>query len=200
VLCRIAAFAGTWPFRSLVETELPKILKQVQHDLYSTRNNKRKNKKLKYLSIPEQIVLRIRTDKRDAFGHEVETHIAGEDGYGPCRCCLKQFKPGEERLLFSYAPVGADHAYNEVGPVYIHTDCEPFADAHTFPPEVKNGRMHIPLVLRCYNSDRRMIDGLFVKNNHEVETVIQKLFERQEISFIHVRNAVAQCFIVQVER
>jgi hypothetical protein len=155
---------------------------------------------MRYSSIPKEIIQTIRTKKRDVFGHAVETHIADENGYGPCRCCLKQFKPGEERLLFSYAPVGADHPYDEVGPVYIHTDCEPYADTHAFPPEVKNGRLHIPLVLRCYNSDRRLIDGLFVKNNNEVETMIRNLFKRTEIEFVHVRNAVAQCFIAQVER
>ncbi|MBI3786788.1 MAG: DUF1203 domain-containing protein [Ignavibacteriales bacterium] len=154
----------------------------------------------KYLSIPMGYIEKIRKEMKDDFGHSVEIHIAGETGYGPCRCCLKQFMPGEKRLLFSYAPVGGNNPYNEVGPVYIHEHCLPYATPHEFPIEVKRGRLPIPLVLRCYNNERRMIDAVQVKDNNEVEAVIQGLFNQTEIEFIHIRNGEAQCFIAQVER
>ena len=153
-----------------------------------------------YSSIPIAYVKKIRTELHDDFGHTVESSVAGETGYGPCRSCLKQIKPGERRLLFSYAPVQSDNAYNEVGPVFIHEDCLPYSTPDEFPIEVKNGRLHIPLVLRCYNSKRRMIKAVQVKDNNEVELLIKELFEKSDIEFIHIRNAEAQCFIAQVER
>lgn len=154
----------------------------------------------RYFSIPMEYIGKIRKEMKDDFGHQVEVHIAGETGYGPCRCCLKQFNPGEKRLLFSYAPVGANNPYNEVGPVYIHEHCLPYATPYEFPVEVKRGRLPIPLVLRCYSNERRMIDAVQVKDTNEVEVLIKGLFGRPEIEFIHIRNAEAQCFIAQVER
>lgn len=136
----------------------------------------------------------------DDYGHPVEVSFAGETGYGPCRCCLKQFQPGEKRLLFSYAPVLADNPYQEVGPVYIHEDCSSYQDSSMFPAEVKNGRLPIRIVLRCYNRERRMILARFIKDNNAVENMIRELFTDPLIEFIHIRNAVYQCFIAEVRK
>jgi hypothetical protein len=155
---------------------------------------------LNYQSIPLEYAERIRNTRKDDYGHAVETSIAGETGYGPCRCCLKRFKPGEKRLLFSYAPVNGDNPYNEVGPVYIHEGCAPYSDTKEFPREIKTGTLSIHLVLRCYNKQKRMILAHFVKNNTEVERNIETLFANPEIEFIHIRNATYQCFIAEVRK
>ncbi len=156
---------------------------------------------LRYQPIPADYAQKIRTAQRDDFGHPIENQTASQTGYGPCRCCLRQTRPGEARLLFSYAPVGSDNAYNEVGPVFIHAhECAPYADAHVFPPEVKAGRLPIPLVLRAYSADRRMIDAVRVEDNRQVEAVLEKLFGRPAVEFVHVRNAEAKCFICAVTR
>ncbi len=153
-----------------------------------------------YLPIPKEYADRIRQTLQDDFGHTVEKSIAGEHGYGPCRSCLRQTQPGEERLLFSYAPVGSTNPYNEVGPVYIHAhECTPYQEVNTFPADVKNGRCLIPLVLRGYNADGRMIVAKQV-GDHDVEIIIKQLFENQIIETIHIRNAEAQCFIAKVVR
>jgi hypothetical protein len=169
--------------------------------ILNVKHNKEKHmNNLRYLSIPMDYIEKIRNEMRDDFGHKVESSIAGEKGYGPCRCCLKQFQPGEKRLLFSYAPVKSSNPYNEVGPVFIHDSCLPYAATDEFPADVKHGRLHIPLVLRCYNNERRMIGAFPVKDNDEIEILIKELFERPEIKFIHIRNAEAQCFIAGVEK
>jgi len=155
---------------------------------------------LQYQPIPQEYVERIRNNMKDDYGHAVESSIAGEAGYGPCRCCLKRFKQGEKRLLFSYAPVGGDNPYNEVGPVYIHEHCSPYNEINEFPGEIKAGKLTIHLVLRCYNKQKRMILAHFVKDNTEVERNIETLFANPEIEFIHVRNAVYQCFIAEVRK
>lgn len=36
--------------------------------------------------------------------------------------------------------------------------------------------------------------------NQKVEEVIDSLFQQPDISFIHVRNAEAKCFISRIER
>jgi hypothetical protein len=137
---------------------------------------------------------------QDDLGHPVEVSIAEAGGYGPCRCCLKQFKEGEKRLLFSYAPVRGDHPYNEIGPVFIHEDCLAYNETSRFPEEIKNGSRPIHLVLRCYNKEKRMILARFVKDNREVENNIETLFTNPQTAFIHIRNATYQCFIAEVRR
>lgn len=153
-----------------------------------------------YHAIPKNYIDTIRNSMQDGFGHAVEVSLAGETGYGPCRCCLKQFQPGEKRLLFSYAPVNAANPYDEVGPVYIHEDCSTYEDNSAFPPEVKNGRLPVRLVLRCYNRGKRMILARFIKDNNEVEKMITELFADPLIEFIHIRNAVYQCFIAEIRK
>jgi hypothetical protein len=155
---------------------------------------------LKFLPIPKEYIDKIRQAIQDDFGHKIEISIAGENGYGPCRCCLKRFKHGEKRLLFSYAPVGSENAYNEVGPVYIHEDCVPYSENAVMPEEIKNGNTAIHLVLRCYSAERKMILACYVKNNQEAEDIIVSLFEDPQIKFIHLRNATYQCFIAEVRR
>lgn len=156
---------------------------------------------LKYLPIPKEYTDAIRKNRKDPFGHAVETHITGKKGYGPCRSCLKQTLPGERRLLFSYDPVKSNNPYNEVGPCYIHEEeCAPYERVHEFPHEVKNGRLPIPLVLRSYTKDKRMIGAILIREGQNVEDQIEKTFQDSDVEFIHVRNAEAQCFILQVER
>lgn len=143
----------------------------------------------------------IRQSDHDDFGHTIESKPATAQGYGPCRCCLRQFQPGENRLLLSYAAVGSDNAYNEIGPVFIHAEtCTPYADGHVFPPEVKAGRLPIPLVLRAYSAEKRMIDAVVVPNNQQVEQYLEQLFANPAVDFVHVRNASFQCFICAVKR
>ena len=155
---------------------------------------------LNYLPIPESYSERIRECRLDDFGHTVETHIAGETGFGPCRSCLKQFNPGEKRLLFSYAPVGSNNPYNEVGPIYIHENCLPYSNHNDFPMEVKKGRLPISILLRCYSSEKRVISARIVTDNNDVENLLEELFSNSRVEFIHLRNAIDQCFIAEVRK
>lgn len=154
----------------------------------------------RYISLTQAYADKIRKTMMDDHGHRVETSIAGPTGFGPCRCCLKQFNPGEKRLLLSYAPVGADHAYNEIGPIFIHEDCSAYQETQSFPSEVKNGRLPIHLVLRCYNKDRRIVISRFIKDNNDIENAIITLFTDPTIEFIHIRNATDQCYIAEARR
>ncbi len=45
-----------------------------------------------------------------------------------------------------------------------------------------------------------MILASFVKNNAEVENNIEALFKDPQTAFIHIRNAVYQCYIAEVRK
>ena len=151
----------------------------------------------KVVPIPDSIALSIREKRLDDFGHRLSVSIATENDSGPCRSCLTVFRPGEGRLLFSYAPNDYDHPYNEVGPIYIHEkDCRPYAEHDEFPRELRTRR---PLVLRCYADDGMMVGGELV-GDRPVEEVIESLFSDTDVEYLHARTATVGCYIARIER
>lgn len=147
--------------------------------------------------IPDSVAVQIREQRKDDFGHELSISVATENDSGPCRSCLKVFKPGEGRLLFSYAPNQPDHPYNEIGPVYIHEQrCLPYSDFASFPAELRTRR---PLTLRCYAEDGIMVNGELV-GDRPVEDVIETLLQDKRIKYLHARTASVGCFIARIER
>jgi len=154
----------------------------------------------KVLPIKNEIAQEIREKMVDQNVNQLSVSIAVENSYGPCRSCLRQFKTGERRIVFSYSPNPIANPYNETGPIYIHADeCEPYKDADVFPPEVENGRIKFPLAFRAYNKNGMMIDGLLPNGERPGET-IEALFENENIAFVHVRNRQVGCFIAHVDR
>jgi len=150
--------------------------------------------------IKTEVAREIRETMIDQDGHQLSVSIAGENGYGPCRSCLKQFATGERRVVFSYSPNAVDHPYNETGPIYIHAEpCEPYQEIDTFPPEVENGRIKFPLVFRAYNEEGVMIDAV-LQNGEPASATIESLFENDKVAFTNVRNAQAGCFVAHVDR
>ena len=149
------------------------------------------------LPIPSSVAQRIRQLRIDDFGHRLSVSVATENDTGPCRSCLRVFRPGESRLLFSYAPNECDHPYNEIGPIYIHEkECSEYGNHETFPPEL---RTRMPLVLRCYSEDGSMVGGELV-GERPIEQVIETQFEDLEVKYLHARTATVGCFIARIER
>lgn len=147
--------------------------------------------------IPSSLARRIREQRMDDFGHGLCVSVSTKNDTGPCRSCLTVIAPGEERLLFSYAPNQCDHPYNEIGPIFIHaSECTPYTAHEQFPTELRTRR---PLTLRCYAADGRMIDGELV-GERSVEEVIESLFEKPEVKYLHARTASVGCFIARIER
>jgi len=149
------------------------------------------------MPIPASVTRRIRQATVDDFGHQLFISIATESDSGPCRSCLTVFTSGERRILFSYAPNEYDHPYNEIGPIYIHEkECEPYTDFESFPPQLRTRR---PLALRCYDEDGMLVDGELV-GERSIEEVIEQLFQRPKLKYLHARTATVGCYIARIER
>lgn len=154
----------------------------------------------KIIPLSKEYASKIRTTRKDDFGHEVIEQIA--TGYGPCRVSLKAFKPGiDKRLLFSHSPFVIDNAFNQPGPVFINADeVEEYDDVHHFPPEIKADKKNFPISLLGYSADQRMV---FTKllGDDDIDELIPEIFEdHPEIEFLHARNAEACCYICKIER
>jgi len=134
------------------------------------------------------------TRKSPQYGHPAHTEIA--NGYGPCRQCLHTFRAGQEnRILFTYNPFDGLDPYPSPGPIFIHEEnCASYAGPG-FPEELRS----IPLVLEAYGKDRWLVAQERIRDG-VVEPAIDRLLERKEVEYLHVRNLEAGCFIARIER
>lgn len=142
----------------------------------------------------------IRLTRRDHFGHPVIEQTA--TGKGPCRVSLKPFVKGvDKRLLLSHTPFMIDNAFNQPGPVFIHSEeVEAYADVHRFPPEIKADKKSFPLTLIGYSNDQRMVFTRLVGDADVDELISSVLESYSEIDYLHARNAEAGCYICKIER
>jgi len=142
----------------------------------------------------------IRVNRVDEFGNPVIEQIAS--GLGPCRVSLKPFKRNvDRRLLFCHSPFAINNAFDQPGPVFIHTDeVEEYKDIYNFPAEIKADKVNFPLTLIGYNSSQLMVFTQMV-GDADIDLVINEIFENHPgIEFLHARNAEACCYICKIER
>jgi len=129
------------------------------------------------------------------YGHPAYAEVAR--GYGPCRLCLRSFTVGaDRRILFTYDSFQDKEALPLPGPVYIHeVACERYPEDGGFPEDL---RSHA-LTLNAYGMGRRLLAQEYVTDGR-VEAVIERIFARVEIDYIHVRDTNAGCFDFALER
>ncbi len=157
-------------------------------------------KKFKIIPLSSGYAARIRATRKDDYGHEVIEQVA--TGLGPCRVSLKPFKRGEDkRLLLTHNPFLIDNAFNQPGPVFIHSDeVEEYSDIYRFPPEIKADKEHFHLTLIGYSAEQQMVYTKLVGDN-DVDELIVKIFEKHpEVEYLHARSAEASCYICRIER
>jgi hypothetical protein len=157
-------------------------------------------KQFKIIPLSKEYAATIRAKRVDAFGNIVTARLA--TGKGPCRVSLKPFIVGkDERLLLSHSPFEIDNAFNQPGPIFIHSDAvEPYTDIHRFPAAIKADKESFPLSLIGYSEDQSMVFTQLVGED-DVDVLIQKIFdELPEVAYLHARNSEACCFICKIER
>lgn len=151
----------------------------------------------KIQAIDSKITQYVRETRTDPiYGHDVRVEKAPPSGYGPCRSCLKTFSEGERRLLFLYNPFSQEQESDFAGPVFVHeSHCQEYQKDLEFPEEIRN----LPISLRGYADNGGFI-AEEIPNETNIETLIEKLFINPDVSFIHVRNTEAKCFIMRINR
>ena len=151
--------------------------------------------------LQKEFVSRVLADGRDNFGNELVEQVAA--GYGPCRLSLKPFVPGvDRRVLISHSPFTMANAFNQPGPVFFNSanDVEEYADINRFPPEIKSDKVNFPLTLIGYNNEQRMVFAELV-GDKDIDEMIEGVFQaREDIEYLHARNAEAGCFICKIQR
>lgn len=148
------------------------------------------------IAIPTAVADAVReTLEAPGYGHPAS--VGAARGSGPCRHCLRPFRPGEkERILFTYDPFEGLESLPLPGPIYVHaTRCERYSEEGGFP----EGLRMQPLTFNGYARGRRLIAQEYV-NDGDVERMIDGLFARPDIDYIHVRSTAAGCYDLRIER
>lgn len=138
----------------------------------------------------------IRERQADEFANPFTSYAASGDGE-PLRCCLRFARAGEQIALISWAPFTEISPWREVGPVYVHAQrCAGYTDTR-LPPELRTG----PKLLRTYRADGSMdYAHNTLVGDEDVEPVLARLLAEPEVSIVHVRSVLPQCFLYAVTR
>jgi len=146
--------------------------------------------RLVFEAIPQDRLQQIRAAGVDEGGNRLAVQTDAEGG-SPLRCCLRESAPGERVLLIAYTPPGTRGAYAERGPVFIHAQpCEGYLTPHEYPPALR----HRQQVVRAYDRDGRIADGMLASDDEHAMTVIGELLTRPDVALVHVRNVGYGCY------
>jgi len=145
--------------------------------------------------IETAVAEKVRRERVDELGRPAVVRVADGPGY-PCRHCLEDAVAGETMLLFGHSPFTTGGPYREVGPIYVHErPCVRRAASGDVPEQLRR-RL---LALRGYDVDGNMVDADVV-DGRELESLVEKLFARADVAFVHARFARPGCFSAAIRR
>ena len=144
---------------------------------------------LTFEAIPAAELAEIRAAGRDEAGNSLT--VQADNGGSPVRCCLRETRPGERVMLIAYTPPGTAGAYAERGPVFVHADpCEGYPAPRRYPP----GLRHRMQVVRAYDRQGRIADGVLAADGLQAEAVIAEMLARPDAGLVHLRNVGYGCY------
>jgi hypothetical protein len=114
----------------------------------------------------------------------------------PCRISLEDAEIGEHVILLPFAHHTTDSPYRASGPIFVR---ETARDAALLPGEIPDVVRSRVLSVRAYDADGMMVDAS-VTPGSELESRIESLFAKANVSYLHLHNAGAGCYSCRVDR
>lgn len=154
---------------------------------------------ISYIAMPTDEARAFQSGHPDANGQIPERHVS--DGHGvPCRHCQRDVAQGEAYLILNYRPFAELQPYAETGPIFLHAEpCERYAPTEEAPDMFfKNGRRY--LIKGYYANDRIAYGTGQIVEPEDMARAAAKILERQDISYVHVRSALNNCYQLRIER
>jgi hypothetical protein len=75
--------------------------------------------------------------------------------------------------------------------VFIHADpCGGYATPDRYPP----GLSHRQQVVRAYDRDGQIADGILAEDGEHAVAIIQRMLARPDVALVHLRNVGYGCY------
>ncbi len=115
----------------------------------------------------------------------------------PCRVSLRDSEPGEVSILLNYPHhVAPTSPYRASGPIFVR---EGVRETAIFLNQVPTQQRTRLLSVRAYDATGIMVDAE-VAEGTELETIIERLFRRDDVAFLHAHNARRGCYSCRIDR
>lgn len=136
----------------------------------------------------------------DLLAHGARRVIARPDDaplMQPCRVSLRDSEPGEVSILLHFPHhVTATSPYRAGGPIFVRQGVSETASFVNHVPDQQRRRL---LSVRAYDADGIMVDA-DVQEGTELEAVIDRMFRRDDVAFLHAHNAKRGCYSCRIDR
>ncbi len=115
----------------------------------------------------------------------------------PCRVTLRNSEPGEVSILLNYPHhVTPTSPYRASGPIFVRQGLTKTATFVNHVPAQQRIRL---LSVRAYDTAGIMVDAE-VREGTELEAVIERMFTRDDVAFLHAHNAKRGCYSCSIDR
>ena len=115
----------------------------------------------------------------------------------PCRVSLRDSEPGEVSILLHYPHhVAPTSPYRASGPIFVREGVDETASFVNHVPEQQLKRL---LSVRAYDAAGIMVDAE-VADGTELEALIERMFRRDDVAFLHAHNARRGCYSCRIDR
>lgn len=113
----------------------------------------------------------------------------------PCRVSLDDAEVGETLILVNYEHQPAPTPFRASHAIFVREGVEPVATVDTMPPALRR-RL---LALRAFDADG-MMRAADIVEGAQAEALISRLFEDQEIAYLHAHYAKWGCYAARIDR
>jgi hypothetical protein len=115
----------------------------------------------------------------------------------PCRVSLRDAEPGETSILLHYPHhVAPTSPYRAGGPIYVREGVRETASFINHVPAQQRIRL---LSVRAYDEAGIMVDADVLQGTL-LEALIDRMFSRDDVAFLHAHNAKRGCYSCRIDR
>ena len=136
------------------------------------------------------------SDEQLLMQHGAVRVLADQSPGFPCRISLQDAAVGEELLLLPYEHQHGASPYRASGPIFVRRGASQTRLAAGDVSSYITGRL---ISVRAYNAAHWMVDAA-VCEGPDVVQHIERCFENDAVTYIHLHNAKRGCFSCEVQR
>ena len=115
----------------------------------------------------------------------------------PCRVSLRDSEPGETSILLNYQHhITPTSPYRASGPIFVRQGVRETASFVNEVPAQQRIRL---LSVRAYDAQGIMVDA-DVTDGTEIKTIIERMFCRDDVAFLHAHYAKRGCYSCRIDR